>query len=502
MKIKHYISALLLVLLLGACQDDGQIDFAFLQVNDVYEIAPIQGGEVGGMARVETLHQQLLQENPNTLLLMAGDFLNPSLMGSLRYQGHPVKGKQMIEVMNAMKFDLAAFGNHEFDLKQNELQDRIDSSNFSWISANVFHQIGDSIQPFVQHKNGVAHPIGGSHIRELSDEDGTKIKIAFVSVCIPSNPKPYVHYTDMFAEIQSEYQRVKDSVDIVFGLTHVKISQDKRIAELLPDIPLIMGGHEHDHMNVAVGNTAITKADANAKSAYIHRIHHDTKTGKTTLSSTLQQIDKSIAGDAKIEQIVSKWQEVLDKLMSEVVDNPNEIIFFAKQALDGRDKPIRSEQTNLGRLIARSMAFSFDDKVDCAIVNGGSIRLDDQLVGDITSVDVFRALPYGGPVYKVTMTGSLLKRVLNYGERAKGKGAYLQRYNLEQQNDTWLLGGKKIIDYKKYTVVVTDYLMRGFDIPFLTEKTKRVLGVEKPQNKTELASDIRKGVIAYMKHLQ
>ncbi|WOC40238.1 metallophosphoesterase [Polaribacter sp. HL-MS24] len=110
--------------------DDHKIDFTFLQVNDVYEIAPIQGWEYGGMARVETVHQELLEENPNTMLLMAGDFLNPSLLGTLKVDGARVRGRQMVEVMNAMNFDLVAFGNHEFDMSESDLQNRLNQSTF------------------------------------------------------------------------------------------------------------------------------------------------------------------------------------------------------------------------------------------------------------------------------------------------------------------------------------------------------------------------------------
>ncbi|HCK04800.1 MAG TPA: bifunctional metallophosphatase/5'-nucleotidase, partial [Flavobacteriaceae bacterium] len=54
--------------------------------------------------------------NPNTYLFMSGDFLNPSLLGNLKHEGERIKGRQMIEVMNAMNFTMATFGNHEFDL--------------------------------------------------------------------------------------------------------------------------------------------------------------------------------------------------------------------------------------------------------------------------------------------------------------------------------------------------------------------------------------------------
>jgi 2',3'-cyclic-nucleotide 2'-phosphodiesterase (5'-nucleotidase family) len=87
----------------------------------VYEIALIQGGKFGGTARVETVHQELLKENKNTMFFMAGDFLKPSLLVTLKISGERVRGKQMIDVMNATNFDLVAFGNHEFDVSQQDL---------------------------------------------------------------------------------------------------------------------------------------------------------------------------------------------------------------------------------------------------------------------------------------------------------------------------------------------------------------------------------------------
>ena len=96
----------------------------------------------------------------------------------------------------------------------------------------------------------------------------------------------------------------------------------------------------------------------------------------------------------------------------------------------------------MGDLITKAMSFAYDDKVDCALVNGGSIRIDDELEGDINAVDIFRVLPYGGAVLKVKLKGSLLKRVLNYGLKAAGTGAYLQRYNVSRVDDQWKINQK------------------------------------------------------------
>ena len=68
-----------ILLFLSGCHVPQQpappFEFIVLQLNDVYEISPLEGGNAGGLARVAALRQQLLQENPNTLTVLAGDFM-------------------------------------------------------------------------------------------------------------------------------------------------------------------------------------------------------------------------------------------------------------------------------------------------------------------------------------------------------------------------------------------------------------------------------------------
>ncbi|MDP5105265.1 MAG: bifunctional metallophosphatase/5'-nucleotidase [Polaribacter sp.] len=499
MKIIKSLLYIVSISLLFSCKkDDDKIEFTFLQINDVYEIAPIQGGEFGGMARVATVHQELLKENKNTMLFLAGDFLNPSLLGTIKVDGERVRGKQMVEVLNVMKVDLVAFGNHEFDVSQNDLQKRLNESNFPWISANVKLKTKEKSIPFYKEKEGKQVPLKETFIKEFTDKDGTTIKVGFISVCIPSNPVDYVEYGNMFVTARASYAAIKDSVDVVFGLTHVKLTNDKRIAKLIPNLPLIMGGHEHTNSYDRIGNVIISKADANAKTAYIHRISYDKKTKKTIVVSELKEINSSIKSDEKVGLVVDKWQNILKTEIKDIIENPDKIIYATKIPLDGRDAQVRSEQTNLGTIITKSMSFAFDEKVDCALVNGGSIRIDDELQGEINAVDIFRVLPYGGSIFKVEIKGRLLKRVLDYGVLAAGTGAYLQHYNVEKVGEKWMIQNQEINVNKIYTVAFSDYLLQGFDIPFLSSENKEVLSIYKPKN-NELAFDIRKAVVEYLK---
>ncbi|MCF6169064.1 bifunctional metallophosphatase/5'-nucleotidase [Lutibacter sp.] len=502
--MKKIIYILISLSLLVSCsKENNVVEFTFLQLNDVYEIAPLEGGKVGGMARVEKLHQDLIKENPNTFMFMAGDFLNPSLLGTIKYKGERIKGKQMIEVMNAMNFDLVALGNHEFDLNEQEFQQRLNESNFQWIATNPIHKLKDSTtKRFAIFKDNISKELPKTVIFTIKNKDGKSIKIGFFSATINANPKNYVDYGDFYESAKYAYNTLEPKTDIVFGLTHVTIEQDKMLANMFPKVPLIMGGHEHVNMSVPVGNSKITKADANAKTAYVHRISYNTKTKETIIKSELVPITKETGIDEKVNNIVQKWNVLLDEKIKEILPNPNEVIYTAVEPLDGRDTPIRSVQTNLGVLIAKAMAFSFDNKVDCALINGGSIRIDDELQGDITGIDIFRVLPFGGEVLKVELKGNLLKKVLNYGRLKAGKGAYLQRYNVtyDKTNKKWFVNNKAIIDSKTYTVAFSDYLLKGYDIPFLKPENKGIVKVYQNKN-TDVAKDIRKAIIMYLKSL-
>jgi len=498
------LSIFIASIFLSSCQEKTESDeiiFKFVQVNDVYEIAPLSGGKYGGMARVAHVRDSIKAENPNTFLFMAGDFLNPSLLGTIKIDGERIYGKQMIEVMNVMSFDLATFGNHEFDLKEKDLQKRLNESTFNWMSSNTRHVNEENHSPFAIQKDMDTTFVADTHIFDIKDENGNQVKVGFLGVTLPSNPKDYVHYGDMYEEAKRAYSELKPNVDVVIGLTHLEIGQDSELLKQIPEIPLIMGGHEHDAMSVPVGNSKVTKADANAKTIYIHTLSYDVKTKSLAIDSELFFIDDKIASQPKVEAVVNKWVSILDLKIKEVIDNPNEVIYTAANPLDGTDSASRSIQTNLGDIITKAMYWSYNNEVDAALVNGGSIRVDDMLSASVTSMDVFRVLPFGGGVLKVDLNGTLLKEVLDYGKSKRGTGAYLQRFNIsENTQGEWLVGGKIIDPTKVYKIAFSDFLLKGYDIPFLTPDNKNVLSVYKPSEE-EPAYDIRKAIILYLKSL-
>ncbi len=504
--------ALFLLLCLSNCSttkstitnaDDNLIEVIFLHINDVYEIAPLEGGKIGGMARLATLRKQLLEENPNTFTVHAGDFLNPSLIGTIKYEGKRIKGRQMIDAMNAVGVDLATFGNHEFDISEPELQERLNESRFDWTSANVLQNVCGRFFPFHYERDGEVQFVPETYVFETMDEDGTPIKIGIFSVTIPSNPQDFVHYEDYVQEAQSAYERLAAKTDLVLGLTHLEIAQDIVLSKKLPKVPLLMGGHDHDNMLRPVGENAVAKADANVKSAYVHRIRFNQSTKEFRIQSKLVPLDEKIALDPQVDSIVQHWNSILLENIKEVVAEPEKVIYQTDVPLDGRESQIRNVPTNLGEVICQSMLQVSEAGAECAIFNSGSVRIDDQIVGDVTAVDIFRALPYGGSIYDVKMTGALLKEVLDYGWSKKGNGAYLQHGNISRDAaQNWLVNDKALDPQQSYAVMLNDYLLQGKDIPMLKLNQPGILGIQGPaRNAPSPKSDIRVAVIDYLSTL-
>jgi 2',3'-cyclic-nucleotide 2'-phosphodiesterase (5'-nucleotidase family) len=301
--------------------DDGKLEAIFVQVNDVYEISPISGGKEGGLARVHLLKKQYLQSNPNTYLVMAGDFLSPSVYNSLVHEGKRIRGKQMVEVMNAAGMDLVIFGNHEFDFSESDFFERINESSFQWIASNTLHYVKDAIIPFEKTTGNFSVPVPEYIIMRLKDNDGTSANIGIIGLTISVNKAEYVSYTDPLTTAKKIYNRIKDSVDAFVAITHQFVSDDKKLAAEIPGITVILGGHEQMIFEKEAG-VYITKAHSNARSAYIVKLQIDKTSKKINVVPELRYIDESIALDSATNSVVQKWENIAEKNYSALGFDP------------------------------------------------------------------------------------------------------------------------------------------------------------------------------------
>lgn len=487
---------------IGSSAESGKVEFAILQLNDVYEISPLDNGRVGGMARVAHLRQELLKKTPHVITVHAGDFLSPSLIGSIKDEnGERIAGAQMVAAMNALGVSLATFGNHEFDLPRESLQKRINESEFTWISSNVLEVKDGKKAPFQQEiAEGRKFDLPKSVIIPIMSPNNSLFKLGFIGLTLPFTQQPYLHYEDVYSSARLEYLKVSESCDAVIGITHLSREMDEQLARRVPEIPLLIGGHEHTDTLFTKGKTLIAKADANARTVYVHWCTYDFKTQKLDIWSQLIPITEDFPEEPKTAKVVNKWNDFVNDRIRAMGYEPDDVIYTPSAPLDGRESMIRTQETNLGKLITASMLAAAPE-AELAILNSGSIRVDDVIQGQLIQKDILRTLPFGGDLVLGKIPGAELQKILAIGlEENVGEGGYLQTAKVSKSGNQFLIDGKALVPSKTYPVVLTGFLAKGLEsnLGFMNQPdwytSLELKGVD-----GQSRNDLRDVVIQYLK---
>jgi 5'-nucleotidase len=369
----------------------------------------------------------------------------------------------MVAVLNVMGVDYATFGNHEFDLSEEQFLSRMEESEFQWVATNVTDDEGNLFPGTERHL-----------ILTVPGDSGRVVRIGFIGLCFDGINPDYVDFLDPIESARQELEVLEGNVDALVAITHLPVGQDIELAQALPELDLIIGGHEHENMRLFRGPdlTPILKADANVRTLYIHDLTFDPASEEVSIASRLLPITDAIPDDSATQEVVDYWIELGFTGFRESGFDPWEVVAAVPLPLDGLEVNVRNRPTELTELIADAM-FSEVDGAEGSLLNSGSIRIDDVVTpGPITQYDVIRILPFGGPVVAVEMEGELLLRVLDQGDRNRGGGGYLQLANIEAgDSGEWLVGGQPVDAERTYTLAVADYLIsgneQGFD--FLNE---------------------------------
>lgn len=216
-----------------------------LHTNDVHShidpFGPEDGRNAnkGGVARRYSLIESIRNENPNTLLLDAGDI----------FQGTPYfnyyGGELEFKLMSMLKYDAATIGNHDFDNGLDGLFKQLPHAEFDFISANY----------------DFSNTIMDTHVKlyKIFNIDGIKIGVFGLGIeldgLVGKNNYKETKYLDPI-EIAQDMTRVlkeDESCDLIVCLSHLgyyyrnspEIVSDLIIAKATKDIDLIVGGHTH-----------------------------------------------------------------------------------------------------------------------------------------------------------------------------------------------------------------------------------------------------------------
>jgi len=429
------------------------VRLTILHINDVYEITPVEGGRTGGLARVATLRDQLRAANPNLLFTLGGDFYSPSALGTAVVDGERLGGRQMVAVLNAAGLDLAVFGNHEFDIRAAEFASRMAESRFGYLGTNVTDSLGRGFPGSARHR-----------IYRYRNPAGQELRVGVIGSVIPDNQVAWVRYQPWLEAMRDEARLLRDSVDVLVGLTHLLLSQDVRLADELPELDLILGGHEHENWMLRRGGdlTPIVKADANVRSVAVVDLAWDPATRRLRVEPRIVGIGDTIPDQPAVAEEVRRWTGIGYAGFRAIGFEPDRVVTTTTEPLEGRDAISRNQPANLSSLIAAAF-FAEAGNADLALFNTGSIRVDDLIpAGPIREYDLIRILPFGGNAVVASLTGALLRRVLDQGVANRGTGGYLAHHRVRAAPDGgWLINEQPLDESRTYRVALTDFLVSG-----------------------------------------
>ena len=454
----------------AATPAERSVRLTILQINDVYEITPVERGKKGGLARVATLRDRIAQESPHVAFVLPGDFLSPSTMSSM------FQGGQMVATLNAIGLDLATFGNHEFDFGTDVTRERIRESRFTWVSANLLDP--DTGLPF-----------GGAVPFVLREYGG--IRVAFFGLTTPethtlSKGARNLKFLDPVEAAKDMVARARRAkADLIVALTHQDMADDKRLAAAIPEIDLILGGHEHVPLDARVGRTLILKTGSDA--VFLGRTDVTVTVGRegrrVESKWELMPVTEEIPAKPEVAALVKQYEDVMAAQL-------NVVVGATSLPLDSRNEIVRTQESAVGNLITDLMRTAM--QADVALVNGGGIRGNAVTpAGDLRRGDVLKILPFANKIVKIEVTGETLRAALESGlsqvERTAGRFPQVSgiRYTFDPKRPAGTrlvsvtVGGRPLEPQARYTLATFDFIMGGGDGYTMLQQAKVLV---KPEN--------------------
>ena len=424
--------------------------------------APASGGgnvsvPAGGAAYMATAIASLRSKNPNTAVVSAGDMIGASPLVSALFLDEP-----MIDVVNAMKIDFNAVGNHEFDKGQTELlrmqnggcakntardpcqvNKAFSGATFGFLAANVVKSDGKTLFPATGTKTFT--------------QDGAVVKVAFIGMTLKGTPAIVTPSGIAGLAFKDEADTANaligplkaqgvDAIVVVVhegGTTTVGYN-DKSCAglsgdilpilnKLDPAVDVVISGHTHrayicdyaktnpakPFLLTSAGQygTLLTDIDltinmrtrkVTTKSANNVIVQGEAFTsGSTTVALTTQY--PSFAKNAEIATLIDQYAAVAAPLTQRVVGRLSGPI--TRTQAPSRESP-------LGNLIADAQldATHAPDKggAQIAFMNAGGVRADltPSADGSVTYGQLFTTQPFGNSLVVKTMTGAQIKALL------------------------------------------------------------------------------------------
>ena len=427
-----------------------------------------------GYAGVAAIRDSLAASN-HVVLVDNGDAIQGEPVGTM------TKGEAIVELMNAVGYEVAIPGNHEFDYGMDNFLSLVEKANYPYISANFTYNGELVFQPYV-----------------IKEYDG--VKVAFVGVTTPktftsSTPTYFQdengNYVYGFSEDETGeklYAAVQSAVDAARaeGATYVvamgHLGNEDTCAPWRYDnvitntngIDVFLDGHSHDTDQVKVTNkdgVEVPRSGCGTKLEGVGYARISAKDGSVTTGLYTWDNDVSAPALLGIENDVSKAvaaaTETLNAKLSEVVAKTAvDLTIYDPVAVDENGKPIRiirNAETNLGDLCAD--AYRDQSGAEIAFVNGGGIRVS-IAAGDITLNDILKVHPFGNAMCVVEATGQEILDALEWASRnVPGEnGGFLQVSGLTYEIHTYIESSCTSDDKGGFTGVTGEYRVKNVKV--------------------------------------
>ena len=367
-----------------------------------------------GLAAYEKAYEKLGYE---VILVDNGDAIQGGPIGTLS------KGEYIIDIMNAVGYDIATIGNHEFDYGMDQFMALREKAEFPYVSANFCDLEGNPIlDPYV--------------IKELGGW-----KVAFVGVSTPetftkSTPTyfqdeegNYIYSFCQGEEGAKLYAAVQKAVDdaraegaeIVVAMSHLGTdgsSVPYTSSDLIVNttgIDAVLDGHSHSVWEMelvqnAAGEDVILSSTGtklnNVGSLVIEADEEQTPVLTTALHS------ESLFQDEEAETFIATVKAQYEETLNQVVATT--AVDLTTQDPATGERAVRTAETNLGDLCAD--AYRVVLGADIAFVNGGGVRADIP-AGDITYGQILSVHPFGNMACLMEVSGQQILDALEMASR-------------------------------------------------------------------------------------
>lgn len=372
-----------------------------------------------GLARAGTIIKQVRKDNPNLLLVDSGDTTQGTPLAYYHNKKNNQPPDPMMLVMNALKYDSMAVGNHDYNFGLKVHEKARSEAKFPWLSANTYNKGTDQ----THHAPYLVKEING-------------VRIGVLGLTTPGIPnwENVENYAGLeFHETTSEAKkwvpvlRDVEKVDAVVITMHMGIEEDLRtgkinpsqvpnenaavaIARQVPGVDVILMGHTHREISsLYINGVLLSQADKWGRRVARVDLYFEKQEGKRwqvmgKSAYTIPVTDKT-EPDAEVMKIAEPYDRETQAWLGRVIgQSPAELT--AKEA-SFRDTPILD-------LIQRVQLEA--GKADVSMV--ANFNSDARIaMGAVTVRDIAGLYVYENTLVTLELTGQQLKDALEHSAR-------------------------------------------------------------------------------------